>query len=60
MRSPMYGHGFATLFLGEVYGMTGDDRVKEKLQKAIRLIERTQNNEGGWRYMPGRSPLGIQ
>ena len=51
-QGPMYGHGFATLFLAEVYGMTGDDRVKEKLQKAIRLIERTQNNEGGWRYMP--------
>jgi hypothetical protein len=32
--------------------MTGDDRVKEKLQKAIRLIERTHNSEGGWRYMP--------
>jgi prenyltransferase beta subunit len=51
-HAPMYGHGFATLFLAEVYGMTGDDRVKEKLQKAVRLIERTQNNEGGWRYMP--------
>ena len=49
---PMYGHGFAALFLGEVYGMTGDERVKEKLQKAIRLIERSQNAEGGWRYMP--------
>jgi hypothetical protein len=51
-QGPMYGHGFATLFLGEIYGMTGDDRVKEKLQKAVRLIERTQNDEGGWRYMP--------
>jgi prenyltransferase beta subunit len=49
---PMYGHGFATLFLAEVYGMTGDDRVKEKLQRAIRLIQRTQNREGGWRYQP--------
>lgn len=49
---PMYGHGFAALFLGEIYGMTGDERVKEKLQKAIRLIERSQNAEGGWRYMP--------
>ena len=49
---PMYGHGFATLFLGEIYGMTGDERVKEKLQKAIRLIERSQNDEGGWRYQP--------
>jgi len=52
----MYGHGFATLFLGEVHGMTGDDAVKEKLQKAISLIERSQStqpgNEGGWRYQP--------
>ena len=55
-QSPMYGHGFATLFLGEVYGMTGDDAVKEKLQKAIALIERSQStqpgNDGGWRYQP--------
>ena len=51
-QGPMYGHGFATLFLGEVYGMTRDDAVKEKLERAVRLIERTQNNEGGWRYQP--------
>jgi len=48
----MYGHGFATLFLGEVYGMTGDEDVKERLQKAVRLIVKTQNSEGGWRYSP--------
>ena len=51
-QGPMYGHGFATLFLGEMYGMTGDDTVKEKLERAIKLIERTQNPEGGWRYQP--------
>ena len=34
--SPMYGHGFSTLFLGEVYGMTQDKRVKEALVKATR------------------------
>lgn len=51
-HGPMYGHGFATLFLGEVYGMAPDERVKEKLQMAVRLIERTQNKEGGWRYQP--------
>ena len=51
-QGPMYGHGFATLFLAEVYGMTGDEAVKEKLQKAIKLIEKVQNNEGGWRYQP--------
>ena len=51
-HGPMYGHGFATLFLAEVYGMTGDENVKEKLQKAVRLIQKTQNAEGGWRYQP--------
>jgi hypothetical protein len=57
-NSPMYGHGFATLFLGEVYGMTagGDspfaDRVHRTLLKAVRLIEGSQNHEGGWRYNP--------
>jgi prenyltransferase beta subunit len=48
----MYGHGFATLFLGEIYGMTADDRVREKLTKAVNLLHRTQNPEGGWRYQP--------
>lgn len=58
-NGPMYGHGFATLFLGEVYGMTqggGDtaraQRVHEALVRAVRLIEQTQNEEGGWRYNP--------
>ncbi len=55
--SPMYGHGFAALFLGEVYGMSGGDealqeRLHEALVKAVRLIERSQNEEGGWRYNP--------
>ncbi|MEO1278686.1 MAG: prenyltransferase, partial [Planctomycetota bacterium] len=30
--SPMYGHGFAALFLGEVYGMSGgDEALQERL-----------------------------
>ncbi len=51
-HGPMYGHGFATLFLGELYGQTGDPRVREALLKAVRLIVNTQNDEGGWRYHP--------
>jgi prenyltransferase beta subunit len=51
-QGEMYSHGFATLFIGEVYGMTGDDQIKENLQRAVRLIERCQNPEGGWRYQP--------
>ena len=55
----MYGHGFSTLFLGEIYGMTHDEQVKEKLQKAVRLIQKTQNREGGWRYSPAPNDADI-
>ena len=51
-HGPMYGHGYATLFLAEVYGESDDPRVHEALLKAVRLIVRTQNPEGGWRYHP--------
>ena len=30
-HGPMYDHGFATLFLAEIYGMTPDSDVREKL-----------------------------
>ncbi|HMN96120.1 MAG TPA: terpene cyclase/mutase family protein [Phycisphaerales bacterium] len=49
----MYGHGFATLFLGEIYGMNPQDtRVRDALVRAVQLIVTTQNDEGGWRYNP--------
>ncbi len=58
-HGPMYGHGFSTLFLGEVYGMTagGADtatsaRVHDALVRACRLIIQSQNDQGGWRYNP--------
>ena len=51
-HGPMYGHGFATLFLGEIYGMSPSPRLREALVKAVRLIVATQNAEGGWRYHP--------
>ncbi len=54
----MYGHGFATLFLAEVYGTVPP--YKSKLQKdvhkalklAVALLEKCQNAEGGWWYNP--------
>ncbi len=49
---PMYGHGFATLFLAEVYGMSRRADVRDHLDRAVRLIVRTQNPDGGWRYQP--------
>ena len=48
----MYSHAFATLFLAEVYGMTHREDVRRKLQKAVDFIVDTQNEEGGWRYVP--------
>ncbi len=58
-HGPMYGHGFASLFLAEVYGMTDAPDILEKLRKAIRLIVTTQNDEGGWRYQPVRHDADI-
>ena len=52
LHGPMYGHGFATLFLAEVYGMTPTREVRDKLELAVKLIVNTQNNDGGWRYHP--------
>jgi len=48
----MYGHGFAMLFLAQVYGMTRKREVGEKLRKAVDLTVKAQNNQGGWRYQP--------
>jgi len=60
--SRMYGHGITTLMLGEMLGMGVDDaqdrRIREHLEKAIRLILRSQKvkkdgrHQGGWRYTP--------
>ncbi len=58
-HGPMYGHGFATLFLAEVYGMSHRPEVRETLRKAIRLIVNTQNHEGGWRYQPVRDDADL-
>jgi hypothetical protein len=60
---PMYSHGFATLFLAEAYGMIpkkeSQKRLREALERAVKLIVDTQNNEGGWRYEPKKSQADI-
>lgn len=48
----MYAHGMATLALGQLWGMTGDEKIKPVLEKAVKLIYRCQSPEGGWRYNP--------
>ena len=50
----MYSHGFGTLFLTEVYGtplaVPLSRQVLQTLRRAVELILRTQNRQGGWRY----------
>lgn len=64
--SGMHGHGYALLFLGELYGMCGDirdeqlgdDSVKEAIQRAVKCTERAQDPSGGWTYDP--NPYGHE
>lgn len=58
-HGPMYDHGFATLFLSEVYGMSPEPELREKLVKAVQRIIESQNKEGGWRYMPEKADADI-
>lgn len=54
----LHGHGFALLFLAEVYGMEGDvtrqRRIHDLLNRGVRLTERSQSRAGGWLYTPNQ------
>ena len=55
-NSRMYSHAFATLFLAEAYGTAvhpDSRRIHDCLKRSVRLIVNAQNEEGGWRYLPG-------
>lgn len=61
----MYGHGFATLFVSEAYGMASDNRTREdcrkKLRLAVKLILDAQrrNFEKAWRYEPNSNDADL-
>ena len=52
----MYGHGFATTFLAECYGMDPggekSEQIKKVLTEAVKLIAKSQSTLGGWYYSP--------
>lgn len=48
----MYEHGLATLALSEVWGMNRQEDVGDALKAAVKVILRSQNPQGGWRYQP--------
>jgi Prenyltransferase and squalene oxidase repeat len=55
----MYGHGVACIALAELYGTTKSPTLRPKLEKAIKLINASQNREGGWRYRPVASDADL-
>ena len=48
----MYEHGLAVLALSEAWGQSKNPRIKSALTRAVDVILRAQNKEGGWRYSP--------
>jgi len=58
-QGPMYGHGFATMFLAECYGMSRRPELRDKLARAVKLIVDSQNDEGGWRYWPDSTDADV-
>ena len=51
-HAPMFGHGFATTYLAQVYGMDLRDELKTALKRAVSLILAAQDASGAWRYTP--------
>jgi len=55
-QQSMYGHGFSTLYLAEVYGMEEDERRQQDLHRvltqAVKLTAAAQSAYGGWIYTP--------
>lgn len=56
--SKMHGQGYALLALTQAYGTFGrqaQPRMRDAIVRAIRLVERTQGEVGGWYYEPIKS-----
>ena len=60
-HGPMYGHAFATLVLSESFGEVSSDKAQRVLRNAAALIQKSQNDVGGWRYkpIPGDADLSV-
>jgi squalene cyclase len=53
---PMYAHGFAMLFLSQLFGMSEDsdraEQIHQVLSQAVQLTAQSQSHAGGWYYTP--------
>ena len=54
----MYCHAMATLALCEAYALTGDERLRDPVERAVGFLVRARASDGlAWRYAPG-APVG--
>ena len=54
----MYCHAMATLALCEAFALTGDDRLRSPVERAVAFLVRGRARDGmAWRYAPG-APVG--
>lgn len=49
-----YAQAQCTIAICELYGMSGDEELREVAQKAVRYAVKSQHKNGGWRYDPPR------
>ncbi|MCB9893982.1 MAG: terpene cyclase/mutase family protein [Planctomycetes bacterium] len=48
----MYEHAIATMAVTEMYGLSGDEKLKAPAEKAVAYLLDAQNDNGGWRWSP--------
>ncbi|MBI1367715.1 MAG: prenyltransferase [Planctomycetes bacterium] len=58
-HGPMYEHALATLAMIEAYGFIPRMEMRRSVQRAVDLIVRSQNGEGGWRYQPNSTDADL-
>jgi len=58
-----YGHGFAMLFLSQIYGEEEDperrERIKSVLTKGAEFCGNSQTKDGGWGYVSAKDGQGF-
>ena len=55
----MYFHGISTIALAELYGQTSNPSIRSKLERLVKIIVSSQNENGGWRYKPTATDADI-
>lgn len=51
-RGRMYSHAQGTIALCEAHAMYPENAIADAAERAVRFLEKTQHQGGGWRYEP--------